>query len=257
MSVDTAFRTGDSIVKNALAALPLSSLPSLTGAVKASPAYSQHELAQFIPKEAQYFGPKTCITTFRAPAGTCLIRTRCADADLSKFNVGVTCIDSQGGYTRYLFGKDSFRAEETFDTLISCEKCLGVGEESSIFALHGLMPRKLVEDVSQTKSDVEILKQKVRVLQDYAEPVNRRGPTTRRHLTEDGSVPTIMMSRRQRVEANRLAAADMPEAEQVPAASLVAQDAGAETAAVDVGPVQLVSHRRGAAIAELLRRAGQ
>jgi len=46
-----------------------------------------------------------------------------------------------------LFGKDTFKPEETFDTLISCEKCLGVGEESGLFATHSLLPRKLVEDV--------------------------------------------------------------------------------------------------------------
>lgn len=251
LSVDTAFRTGDSIVKNALAALPLGHLPSLNGAVKASASYSASELEQFKPKEAASFGPDFCISTFRAPAGTCLIRTRCAESDLSTFNVGVTCLDKSGGYTRYLFGKDTFKSEETFDTLISCDKCLGVAPESSVFALHGLMPRKLVDDVSTLKSDVATLHEKVRVLQEAGMPTRPKSHLASEEASD--STPTIMMSRRP-VEASRFVAAEAPLAEHLPAA-LVAQDSGAETAAINLGEVQLVSHRRpGAAIAELLKR---
>jgi len=229
LSVDTAFRTGDSVVKNALAALPLGHLPSLNGAVKASASYSASELEQFKPKEAASFGPDFCISTFRAPAGTCLIRTRCAESDLSTFNVGVTCLDKSGGYTRYLFGKDTFKPEETFDTLISCDKCLGVAPESSVFALHGLMPRKLVDDVSTLKSDVATLHEKVRVLQEAGMPKRPKSNLASEEASD--STPTIMMSRRP------------------------VEDAGAETAAINLGEVQLVSHRRpGAAIAELLKR---
>lgn len=251
LSVDTAFRTGDSVVKNALAALPLGHLPSLNGAVKASTSYSASELEQFKPKEAASFGPDFCISTFLAPAGTCLIRTRCADSDLSKFNVGVTCLDKSGGYTRYLFGKDTFKPEETFDTLISCDKCLGVAPESSVFALHGLMPRKLVDDVSTLKSDVATLHEKVRVLQEAGMPKEPKSNLASEEASE--STPTIMMSRRP-VQASRFVDAESPLTEHLPAAR-IAQDSGAETAAINLGDVQLVSHRRpGAAIAELLKR---
>jgi hypothetical protein len=64
-----------------------------------------------------------------------------------------------------LFGKDTFKAEETFDTLIACEKCLGVSPESSMLAMHGVLPRKLIEDVGTLKTDVQTLNEKVRVLQ--------------------------------------------------------------------------------------------
>lgn len=251
VSVDTAWRTGDSVVKNALAALPLSSLPALSGAVKADKVYSAHELAEFKPKEAAVYGPSYCISTFLAPAGTCLIRTRCADIDLSTFNVGVTCLDKAGGYTRYLFGKDTFKTEETFDTLVKCQKCLGVGPESSLFAMHGLIPRKLVEDVSSLKTDVQTLNQKVRVLQDFSSPDQ---PSKKHEKSEfmseiPNSAPTIMMSRRQSPDLIEKTA-DLSQ----PLAS-TGDDSGAETAAMNVGPVEMVSHRRGAALAELLKRA--
>lgn len=262
MSVDTAFRTGESVVKNALAALPLSRLPSLNQAVNRETAYSPAELGQFKPQEAAVFGPNYCISTFRAPAGTCLIRTKCIGENLAKFNVGVTCLDKSGGYTRYLFGKDSFKAQETFDTLIACDRCLGVGPESSVFALHGLMPRKLVDDVSTLKTDLQTLTQKVRVLQDY--DLARRNPyrampPSNRHLTNEGDPlgSTVMMARRQTAASELYSGGSLPSASVVQGSDQVAQDAGAETASMNLGEVQLVSHRRGAAIAELLRRVSE
>lgn len=322
ISVDTAFQTGDSVVRNALAALPLSRLPSLSGAVQGAGVYSVQQLSEFKPKEAAVFGPDFCISTFRAPAGTCLIRTRCADADLTKFNVGVTCLDQSGGYTRYLFGKDSFKPEETFDTLVTCEKCLGVGPEASQFALHGLMPRKLVDDVNTLKFDMQTMKEKVRVLRENAQgrrrkkkkekakgekeedeapgsqlwtmpestsdvkksespmstpsgassissavrkrrarrvETNSREAVAKPELSEEASIPTIRMSRRQRRTGDyEVSGADV--AQERPrhhTTSSELQEAGAETAAVDAGDtkMQIVTHRRGNnAIAELLKR---
>lgn len=333
ISLDTAFRTGDSVMRNALAALPLSRLPSLQGVVQGTGVYSVAELAQFKPKEAAVFGPDFCISTFLAPAGTCLIRTRCAGVDLSKFNIGVTCLDQSGGYTRYVFGKDSFKAEETFDTLVTCEQCLGVGPESSQSAMHGLMPRKLVEDVNTLKVNVETLNEKVRVLQEHSaksdgrrrrtqadivddDVIKNRRRTTQSRMPEaprkplepenglppmpehphkgelfgeseakpaessEAPIPTIMMSRRQ--DATRPGTTDladerepeefdeaqpMQEAEPEPSSSTghkkrrrrrrATVAAGAETAALDMGAMQIVTHRRGNIVAELLRRAAK
>jgi hypothetical protein len=261
MSVDTAFRTGDSVVKNALAALPLSQLPGVSSALQNGPAYSAAELKEFMPKDAAVFGPDYCISTFRAPTGTCLLRTRCANVDLSKFNVGVTCLDKSGGYTRYLFGKDVFKEEETFDTLVSCEKCLGVGPESSIFALHGLLPKKMVDDVGTLKMDVQTLNEQVRVLQQYSAAQQEdsiahhhdANPHDGSHLTQEGDsvVPTVMMARRKAESAAALPG--------VPGSVATSdtgylEQAGAEMASIDEGPVQMISHRRGATLAELLRR---
>jgi hypothetical protein len=239
-SVDTAFREGDSMVQNALAALPLSRLPSMSP--DDSPAlYDPKELAAFVPKEAAVFGPDYCISTFRAPAGTCLIRTRCADSDLSSFNVGLTCLDKSGGYTRYLFGKDTFSKEETFDTLVSCEKCLGVGAESSMSAMHGLIPRKLVEDVGALKVDVQTLNEKIRVLQGgSATSASEGDKKTETALHEDDtSIPTILMGRDRSMQAS----AELSTLE------------GLQTVP-EMGPVQVVRHRRAPTISELFRRIG-
>jgi hypothetical protein len=315
ISVSTAFETGDSVMRNALAALPLSRLPSLNGAVQGAGVYSTAELAQFKPKEAAVFGPDFCMSTFLAPAGTCLIRTRCGGVDLSKFNIGVTCLDQSGGYTRYLFGKGSFQAEETFDTLVTCEKCLGVGPESSQFAMHGLMPRKLVEDVNALKVEVQTLNQKVRVLQEAGAKYVPRQPSempakrpsvmpkkphgvsgpgsmpnkpsempkapdeippmphapSQFHIqseaSDDAAIPTVLMSRRH-PDSSQIPGADWDVSEELQqhlsgqaaglnlasTAGQVGKEAGAETAAMAIGTMPVVTHRRGSAIADLLRR---
>lgn len=269
-SVDSAFRTGGPMVKNALAALPLSRLPSLSvsdhgSTLHSEPGYSATELASFKSQESAVYGPvgsdgNHCIEAFKSPGGTCLIRTKCAGADLSKFNVGITCVDKSGGYTRYLFGKDTFKAEETFDTLVSCERCLGVGKEASTMSLHGLIPRKLVEDVGSLKTDVQTLHEKVRVLSEGGSPKEEKKKEEKKEkefLMEDPDVPTIMLSR------NGDSDSDAPvTAVEVQSPSLA--DASASDGAFSGGaipapaPLQVVSHRRkGRAIAELLKLAGQ
>lgn len=175
-----------------------------------------------------------------------------------------------------MFGKDTFKEEETFDTLIACEKCLGVGQESSIFALHGLMPRKLVDDVTTLKMDVQTLNEKVRVFQQYYEaqdipynPVHEHDEEMRashehhqkehrehQFATEDltgvvddgrnnAPLPIVTMARRESL--------DIPETD----GSGDGVQAGAETASMDAGPMQMISHRRGSTIAELFRLASK
>lgn len=266
MSTDTAYRTGDEVVKSALSALSLNKLSSLNGALRSGPAYSAAELKQFVPKEEEVYGPSSCISTFKAPSGTCLIRMRCANIDLSKFNVGITCDDGTAGPpTRYLFAKDTFKEEETFDTLIACKHCLGVGQGSSKFSMDGLLPRRLVDDVTTMKVDVQTMTEKVRVLQQFLEaqqdssnPVHEHNEDMRashghreeghhdhHFATQQGSasVPTVMMTRRESL--------DIPEA----AGAGDGIQAGAETASVDAGSVHMISHRRGSAIAELFKLA--
>jgi len=254
-SVDSAFRSGSSVVRNALAALPLGRLPSLWND-RPTPPYNNTAFANFKPEEAAVFGPEYCLTTFRAPAGTCLIRTRCADVDLSGFNVGLTCLDKSGGYTRYLFGKDTFEKEETFDTLIECSKCLGVSSESSMFAMHALLPRNIVEDVGTLKTSVETLSEKVRVLQQAS--IGKSGSGRRRasaeaseEASEEGEnaelqvsrsyappIPTIMVSR-----AQGSSPGVRPDTGKV----------GEEKASMD-DTLHVISHQRAPTITELFRR---
>jgi hypothetical protein len=121
-----------------------------------------------VPQEAAFYGPGACISTFRSPAGTCIIQTRCQKTDVSIYDVGITCLDKSGDYTRYLFGKGNFEKEETFDTRIECEVCLGVGAESGEQQIHGALPKQLVEDVNTLKDEVLALKLEVRALQTGA-----------------------------------------------------------------------------------------
>jgi hypothetical protein len=125
-------------------------------------------LKEMKPQEAAFYGPKACISTFRSPAGTCIVQTRCQNADISIYDVGITCLDKSGDYTRYLFGKGNFEKEETFDTRIECEVCLGVGAETGEQQIHGVLPKQLVEDVNTLKDEVLALKLEVRALQNGA-----------------------------------------------------------------------------------------
>merc|ERR1719310_245019 len=127
-------------------------------------------MKEMSPSEAAFYGPKACVAAFRSPAGTCIVQTRCAKADLSTFDIGITCLDKSGDYTRYLFGKGAFENEETFDTRIECEVCLGVGAESGQQQVHGVLPKQLVEDVNLLKDEVLALKLEVRALQGGGKP---------------------------------------------------------------------------------------
>mmetsp|Transcript_10682 Transcript_10682/g.25413 ORF Transcript_10682/g.25413 Transcript_10682/m.25413 type:complete len:325 (-) Transcript_10682:24-998(-) len=83
------------------------------------------------PAEASFYGPAHCVSTYRSPAGTCVMQTRCEDADIHNYNFGLTCVDAKGESTRHLFGKNSFDPRETFDTLIDCQLCLGLDNKAA------------------------------------------------------------------------------------------------------------------------------
>lgn len=120
------------------------------------------ELREGKSAEAAFYGPNNCIATFLSPFGTCIIQTRCVSSDLSAFNVGVTCLDASAAYSRYLFGRGVFEAEETFDTRLECELCLGVGDgDPATQQLTGALPKQLLEDVSSLKSEVQLLKEEL------------------------------------------------------------------------------------------------
>merc|ERR1719181_371212 len=133
-----------------------------------APSADLGTLKEMTPQEAAFYGPKACISTFRSPAGTCIVQTRCGTSDISAYDVGITCLDKSGDYTRYLFGKGNFEKEETFDTRIECEVCLGVGAESGEQQIHGVLPKQLVEDVNTLKDEVLALKLEVKAMQNGA-----------------------------------------------------------------------------------------
>mmetsp|Transcript_16787 Transcript_16787/g.46206 ORF Transcript_16787/g.46206 Transcript_16787/m.46206 type:complete len:364 (-) Transcript_16787:194-1285(-) len=120
-----------------------------------------------------FFGPSACVSTYLSPLNTCIIKTRCRGVDLSNFAVGVTCLDQTGDYTRYLFGKNGFDAEEVFDTTLKCKACIGVGDQPS-YQLNGLIPKTIVEDLSSLKSELKSLRDEVTILKgSYGIAANR------------------------------------------------------------------------------------
>lgn len=148
-SVDDAFEGGSTDLRSALQAMPLG---------KFIPKDNDNKIPK--PKEAAFFGPSACISTFRSPAGTCVLQTRCSKVNVRTFDVGVTCLDAGGDYTRYLFGKGALDPEETFDTRLECKACLGVGDEPTL-QMHGVLPKTLIQDVDVLKSEVRALRAEV------------------------------------------------------------------------------------------------
>merc|ERR1719262_1692398 len=65
------------------------------------------------------------------------MKTSCNSCDIKKYDFGLVCVDKAGMPTRHLFGKGSFDPEETFDTLIKCDKCLGLEDIPDSVALNG------------------------------------------------------------------------------------------------------------------------
>jgi len=87
--------------------------------------------------EAARYGPDGCVSTWKSPENHCIMQTKCKDVDISKYEFGLVCVDKVGSPVRHLFGKDSFDEEETFDTLIKCDQCLGLEDIPDAVALNG------------------------------------------------------------------------------------------------------------------------
>jgi len=87
------------------------------------------------------FGPDNCVSTWRDPkTAHCIVKTDCQGKDTTNYMFGLICggttcskqnekglvCEGSAGPVRHLFGKDSFEAVETFDTLIPCTECLAL-----------------------------------------------------------------------------------------------------------------------------------
>merc|ERR1719247_1987743 len=87
--------------------------------------------------EVTRYGPNGCVSTWKSAEGHCIMGTDCKGDDISKYEFGLVCVDKTGAPVRHLFGKDSFDEQETFDTLIKCDKCLGLEDIPDAVALNG------------------------------------------------------------------------------------------------------------------------
>jgi len=164
-SLGRAFEDGSPSLRAALRSLP-------GGGPIRTPAGDAPEMRYVEePKEASRFGPGACVSTWKSPGGTCIIRTACEKTEelatsLKVFDVGVTCLDKVGDYTRYLFGKEAFEAAETFDTRIECTSCLGVGTDPAWRNLNGILPKRLVEDVNRLTIQVGQLSERMEAMEN-------------------------------------------------------------------------------------------
>merc|ERR1719258_386411 len=118
------------------------------------------------PKSASFYGPGSCVASYRSPTGTCIVETRCTGKEekLKEYNVGLTCVEAEGSTTRHLFGVNSFDPEETFDTLIPCKLCLGLDGEAIVAQNLTALAKSvssLAEGIEEVKKEVAEIKEKL------------------------------------------------------------------------------------------------
>lgn len=137
------------------------------------------------------YGPGDCVETFRSTTGTCIVKTQCKDQDINDYDFGLLCVHNvtSGDNVRHLFGKKSFDPEEEFDTLIKCEKCLGMKAESTAATAVDANVKSedlvkkvntLVDEVGAMQTGLEKIKDDVKVLNEkvpklYTEGASKEG----------------------------------------------------------------------------------
>merc|ERR1719194_164528 len=109
------------------------------------------------PSYAAFYGPGGCVTTYKGPSGSCIMETSCEGEDMSGFTYGLMCVDGKGERVRHVFMGDAFEPVETFDTLITCDLCLGLDAAGSV---------GLGQEVGALKDEVKALSEKVGALKD-------------------------------------------------------------------------------------------
>merc|ERR1719213_386396 len=113
------------------------------------------------PSYAAFYGPGCCVTTYKGPSGSCIMETSCEGEDMSGFTYGLMCVDGKGERVRHVFMGDAFEPVETFDTLITCDLCLGLDAAGSV---------GLGQEVGALKDEVKALSEKVEKLEKDAAP---------------------------------------------------------------------------------------
>jgi hypothetical protein len=113
--------------------------------------------------EVVRYGPAGCVSTWRNKDSCCMIRTNCQNRDISKYEFGLICVDKVGQPVRHVFGKDSFDRQETFNTLIKCDKCLGLEDIPDALALNGEVV-DMAKDIVELKDVMTNISYNVEVL---------------------------------------------------------------------------------------------
>jgi len=116
------------------------------------------------PAHASFYGPGGCVAAYRSGDGTCVMQTRCGGQNITEYDFGLSCVDSEGETTQHLFGKNSFDPEETFDTLVKCTQCLGLEEKAAA-------PLKdLATHVQVLQAEMKAIQDSVKAIKDHLNP---------------------------------------------------------------------------------------
>merc|ERR1719161_3408878 len=91
--------------------------------------------------------------------------TDCWESDIKNYEFGLVCVDKVGSPVKHLFGKNSFDAVETFDTLIKCDQCLGLENVPDQTALAGEVS-VMSKDVASLKLILGNISTNIRMLND-------------------------------------------------------------------------------------------
>lgn len=107
--------------------------------------------------KAVKYGPNGCVSTWRSAEGHCIMQTKCNKDDMESYEFGLVCVN-KGSPVKHLFGKDSFDPKETFDTLIKCEKCLGLEDIPDTVAIAGEVASmaKDVKNIEEVMKNISI-----------------------------------------------------------------------------------------------------
>merc|ERR1719159_1048457 len=119
---------------------------------------SSGEDAKKEEKKVVKYGPGDCVSTWRdEKTGHCIVKTDCTGKDTTEYMFGLICEDDNGK-TRHLFGRDSFDAQETFDTLIPCKTCLKLDNVTKATELEA-ENAELAQEVNALATEVGAVKQ--------------------------------------------------------------------------------------------------
>lgn len=81
-------------------------------------------------------GPGHCVSTYKSPAGTCMLETACSEEKewaeelAASYKPGFTCVDAKAGSARHIYDVGTFGPEERFDSAVQCEACLALDTRS-------------------------------------------------------------------------------------------------------------------------------
>lgn len=151
--------------------------------VKATSATAAKAKAKFwpltptkAPVEVVKYGPDGCVSVHRGKAGHCIMETDCEKKDLSDYEFGLVCVDKVGSPVKHMFGKGSFDSKESFDTLITCEECLGLEEIPDSITLAGEVAI-MGKDIANLKAVMQNISTNVQMLnQEVFKPAGGPAP---------------------------------------------------------------------------------